>query len=96
MADGLRVATGELNSFGDELISKATQLDADLDAIKENMDLVKDDWKDDNGNALASKYDAFVKDAKKINADLTTLGQHAKAMSGKYVAIVEKYAGMMS
>lgn len=87
---GLNVDTGQLNEYGDYLITSKDTIEELLNNLDSKMGTITNGWKDSDGAAFKEKFSSFIKDAKVIDVEIEELGQFAKKNASQYDAILNE------
>ena len=95
MGLSLEVRTGELSAIGTSLKSSSEQLATAMTNLESQMSGITEGWKDSEGAAFSSKFQAFITEAKSINSDLESLGKLVETVATKYYNTVKSYAAQM-
>lgn len=91
----LKVNTEQLVTYGGDLVGLQVKIDNCLDELNRIMTGISDAWKDDDGLEFKTKFDTFIKEAKKIDVELGALGAYAVKVAGKYDTILAESIRMM-
>lgn len=87
---GLNVDTGQLNEYGDYLITCKKNIEELLDKLNSKMGNITNGWKDEDGAAFKEKFSTFITDAKTIDVEIEELGQFAKKNASQYDTILSE------
>lgn len=91
----LNVDTEMLATYGTYLKSLKTTLDNSLDSLETQMASITEGWSDTDGAAFNTKFSSFVKESRKISAEMSGLGQYATTEASKYDTILAESIRMM-
>ncbi len=87
-SDRFFAVTDDLDSYATYLNESKTKLDGLLSELKTEMSAITNGWADQDGALFKEKFDSFISEANKINAELETLSSFVTGESGVYSSIL--------